>query len=74
MHQISTDGSREIPYGTSVHRDEFGIHKGTFFSPSGQLLAFYKMDQTMVADYPLVDIYKRYGWTYRAKSLTEKDE
>ncbi len=22
----------------------------------------------------LVDIYKRYGWTYRAKSLTEKDE
>ena len=59
VHQISTDGSREIPYGTSVHRDEFGIHKGTFFSPSGQLLAFYKMDQTMVADYPLVDIYKR---------------
>ncbi len=22
----------------------------------------------------LVDIYKHYGWTYRAKSLTEKDE
>ena len=58
-HQISFDGSREIPYGTSVHRDEFGIHKGTFFSPSGRLLAFYRMDQSMVTDYPLVDIEHR---------------
>lgn len=58
-HQISTDGSRQIPYGTSVHRDEFGIHKGTFFSPSGKLLAFYRMDQSMVPDYPLVDIFQR---------------
>lgn len=56
VHQVSFDGSRDIPYGTSVHRDEFGIHKGTFFSPSGQLLAFYRMDQSMVTDYPLVDI------------------
>jgi len=58
-HRISTDGSRQIPYGTSVHRDEFGIHKGTFFSPKGNLLAFYRMDQSMVADYPLVDIFQR---------------
>ena len=28
--QLSTDGSREIVYGQSVHRDEFGIRKGTF--------------------------------------------
>ena len=59
LHQISTDGSRELLYGTSVHRDEFGIHKGTFFSPSGKLLAFYRMDQSMVTDYPLVDIEHR---------------
>lgn len=26
-HQLSTDGSREIVYGQSVHRDEFGITK-----------------------------------------------
>ncbi|MBR1733603.1 MAG: DPP IV N-terminal domain-containing protein [Alloprevotella sp.] len=58
-HQISRDGSRQIPYGTSVHRDEYGIRKGTFFSPSGQLLAFYRMDQSMVTDYPLVDIEHR---------------
>ena len=41
--------------GQSVHRDEFGIHKGTFWSPKGNLLAFYRMDQSMVTDYPQVN-------------------
>ena len=54
--QLTTDGSREIVYGKSVHRDEFGISKGTFWSPDGQRLAFYRMDQSMVTDYPQVDI------------------
>lgn len=54
--QLSTDGSREIVYGQSVHRDEFGIYKGTFFSPNGNKLAFYRMDQSMVTDYPQVEI------------------
>ena len=58
-HQVSTDGSRELQYGLSVHRDEFGIRKGTFWSPKGHLLAFYCMDQSMVTDYPLVDINHR---------------
>ena len=58
-HQISTDGSREIVYGQSVHRNEFGIKKGTFWSPNGQRLAFYRMDQSMVTDYPQVDIFPR---------------
>ena len=57
--QLSTDGSREIVYGQSVHRDEFGISKGTFWSPDGQRLAFYRMDQSMVTDYPQVDITPR---------------
>ncbi len=57
--QISNDGNRELIYGQSVHRDEFGIHKGTFWSPSGALLAFYRMDQSMVTDFPLVDINHR---------------
>ncbi len=55
-HTVSSDGTRELQYGLSVHRDEFGIFKGTFWSPSGRLLAFYRMDQTMVSDFPLVDI------------------
>ena len=58
-HQLTNDGSREIVYGQSVHRNEFGIEKGTFWSPDGQRLAFYRMDQSMVADYPQVDIYPR---------------
>ncbi len=58
-YQLSTDGSREIVYGQSVHRNEFGIRKGTFWSPDGQRLAFYRMDQSMVTDYPQVDIFPR---------------
>ena len=58
-HKISTDGSREIVYGQSVHRNEWGIEKGLFWSPDGLRLAFYRMDQSMVADYPQVDIFPR---------------
>ena len=58
-HQLTTDGSRDVVYGSAVHRNEFGIMKGTFWSPDGQRLAFYRMDQSMVADYPQVDIYGR---------------
>ena len=54
--QLSTDGSRDIVYGQSVHRDEFGIRKGTYWSNDGEKLAFYRMDQSMVTDYPQVDI------------------
>ncbi len=57
--RLTTDGSREIVYGQKVHRDEFGIYKGTFWSPDGQRLAFYRMDQSMVADYPQVNTFER---------------
>jgi dipeptidyl-peptidase-4 len=57
--QLTTDGSREIVYGQSVHRNEFGIEKGTFWSPDGQRLAFYRMEQSKVSDYPQVDIFPR---------------
>lgn len=53
---VSNDGSLDIEYGKSVHRDEFGISKGTFWSPNGQKLAFYRMDQTRVSSYPQVCI------------------
>ena len=55
QHKITSDGSSDIVYGKSVHRDEFGIYKGTFWSPDGQKLAFYRMDQSMVTDYPQVN-------------------
>jgi len=57
--QVTSDGKSGIEYGTSVHRNEFGINKGLFWSPKGNLLAFYRMDETMVTDYPLVDIEPR---------------
>lgn len=53
--QITKDGSYTLVYGKSVHREEFGIFKGTFWSPKGNLLAFYRMDQSDVADYPIID-------------------
>ena len=58
-HQLTTDGSREIVYGQTVHRNEFGINKGTFWSPDSARLAFYRMDQSMVTDYPQVNIFPR---------------
>ncbi|MBR1485410.1 MAG: S9 family peptidase [Prevotella sp.] len=58
-HQLTNDGSREIVYGEAVHRNEFGIDEGLFWSPDGQRLAFYRMDQSMVTDYPQVDIFQR---------------
>ncbi|WP_353097949.1 S9 family peptidase [Empedobacter brevis] len=54
-HQITKDGKYEIVNGKSVHQNEFGIHKGIFISPKGSLVAFYRMDQTVVTDYPIID-------------------
>jgi dipeptidyl-peptidase 4 len=45
-----------IVSGQAIARQEFGIVKGTFWSPNGSYLAFYQKDETDVADYPLLDI------------------
>lgn len=50
-----TDEPAGIKCGQAVHRNEFGIEKGTFWSVDGRRLAFYRMDETMVSDYPQVD-------------------
>ncbi len=44
-----------IVLGESVHRNEFGINGGLFWSPKASRLAFYRMDQSMVEDYPIVN-------------------
>ena len=57
---IVTDETADgIVCGKSVHQNEFGIHKGTFWSPAGSALAFYRMDESMVTDYPFVNITTR---------------
>ncbi|HOZ68981.1 MAG TPA: DPP IV N-terminal domain-containing protein [Chitinophagaceae bacterium] len=55
IYQVTTDGSKDIVYASSVHRDEFGISKGIFWSTKGTKLAFYRMDQSMVNDYPIIN-------------------
>lgn len=52
---FTRDENTNIINGQAVHRNEFGIDKGIFFSPSGNLLAYYRMDQSMVRDYPVID-------------------
>lgn len=54
--EITNEQDTGIICGQSVHRNEFGITKGTFWSPSGNRLAFYRKDESMVDDYPLLDL------------------
>lgn len=56
---VTDEKTKGIVCGKSVHQNEFGIHKGTFWSPDGSALAFYRMDERMVTDYPFVDITAR---------------
>jgi dipeptidyl-peptidase-4 len=53
--QVTSDGNKDIVYGAAVHRSEFGISKGLFWSNDGHKLAFYRMDQSMVTDYPIIN-------------------
>lgn len=55
IYQITNDNNLSIVNGQSVHRNEFGIQGGIFFSPNGNYIAFYKMDESMVADYPIIN-------------------
>lgn len=50
---VAPSERKGIVYGKSVHRDEFGIFKGTFWSTKGRYLAFYRMDESMVTEYPM---------------------
>ncbi len=54
-YNISDMQDPNIICGKAVHRNEFGIDDGIFINPTCTKIAYYKMDQTMVADYPIVD-------------------
>ena len=53
--QVTNDSVEGIVNGAAVHRREFGISKGTFWSNTGRYLAYYHMDESMVTNYPLVN-------------------
>ncbi len=56
---VAVSEDEDVCYGQVVHRHEFGIQRGTFWSPDGKKLAFYRKDESMVTDYPLVDVSQR---------------
>lgn len=57
--KVFGDENADVVYGQSVHRNEFGINGGIFWAPDGNRLAFYRMDQSMVTDYPMVNTRSR---------------
>lgn len=52
---VGVPQSENVVFGQSVHRFEFGISKGTFWSNNGNMLAYYKKDESMVTDYPITN-------------------
>ncbi|MBP6378431.1 MAG: DPP IV N-terminal domain-containing protein, partial [Kaistella sp.] len=52
---ITNDENEGIVNGQAVHRNEFGIDGGIFAAPSNNKIAFYRMDESMVTDYPIID-------------------
>ena len=45
-----------IVSGQAIARSEFGITNGLFWSPDGAAIAFYQKDESLVANYPLVEL------------------
>lgn len=64
---VTNHENNEIVAGQAIHRFEFGIAKGTFWSPDGAKLAFYEKDESAVGNYPMPD----YS-TYPAENRTIK--
>lgn len=56
---VTNDVDRDIVNGQTYHRNEFGISKGTFWSPAANYLAFARKDERKVGAYPLVNIESR---------------
>jgi dipeptidyl-peptidase-4 len=51
---LCSDTGKHIVFGEAVHRSEWGIEEGQYISAQGNFIAFYRMDENMVEDYPLV--------------------
>lgn len=64
--KVTKDTVDGIVNGTSViHRNEFGIDKGMFWSPDGKKLLYYRKDESMVSKYPLPQ------WDTRVASIKD---
>ncbi len=64
--QVTQDTINGIVNGTSViHRNEFGIEKGMWWSADNKKLLYYHKDETMVSNYPLPQ------WDTRVTSIKD---
>lgn len=53
---VTNDENKAIVNGSDyVHRQEFGIDRGMWWNEKGTQLAFYRKDESMVANYPLTN-------------------
>ena len=58
---IASCDDKDITFGSTVSRNEFGISGGIFMSPDKSRIAFYRKDESKVTSYPLLDITTRTG-------------
>ena len=58
---IGLSEDRNIVWGGTMMRNEFGFEKGWEWAPDGRKVAFYKKDQSRVTDFPLLNIQTRTG-------------
>ena len=58
---VAVSENKQITYGQTVSRNEFGISGGIFWSPDKSKLAFYRKDESKVTTFPLLDITTRTG-------------
>ena len=58
---VALSDDKQITYGQTVSRNEFGIDGGIFWSPDKSRLAFYRKDESKVTAFPLLDITTRTG-------------
>ncbi|OIQ18036.1 MAG: S9 family peptidase [Flavobacterium sp. MedPE-SWcel] len=57
---VTNDTDKGIVNGSDyTHRQEFGIDKGMWWSPNSDKLLYYRKDESMVGDYPLVNFGER---------------
>jgi len=54
--EVTNDENPAIVNGSDyVHRQEFGIDRGMWWNATGTQLAYYRKDETMVGNYPIIN-------------------
>jgi dipeptidyl-peptidase-4 len=56
-HQLTSDGSENVINGTSdwVYEEELGLRDAFRWSPDGERIAFWRLDQTVIKPFYLID-------------------